>query len=204
MSFTIKVNDMFVGNSTGVSVYLLNGAILYDLLSAQQHQIMQLSGKFYRVDSTSARTLGLSTTLGTWYLAGPMRGKTLHNFPTFLTAAAYLRSIGFEIVNPADHDLKQGFDMTKTLEEQKFNIQGALGWDFKQIIDCDGIILLDGWEHSMGAKAERLVATMTGKPALRLDEALKLFSEDEWISDLNWTTKVKPAPESGAPRRARL
>lgn len=77
------------------------------------------------------------------YLAGPMTGYPELNFPLFHAEAARLRSLGFEIVNPAE-----------------INADPSAGWldcmraDIKQLVDCDGIALLPRWSESRGATIE--------------------------------------------------
>ncbi len=44
------------------------------------------------------------------YLAGPMRGQPMLNFPTFNATTALLRGNGHTVFNPAEGDIKDGFD----------------------------------------------------------------------------------------------
>lgn len=46
--------------------------------------------------------------VGRVYLAGPMTGIADYNFPAFNAAAARLRAVGFDVVNPADHGVVEG------------------------------------------------------------------------------------------------
>lgn len=81
------------------------------------------------------------------YLAGPMTGLPELNFPAFHAAAARLRALGFEVVNPAE-----------------INPDPSSGWhtcmrrDIPHLVTCDGIAMLTGWESSRGAKIERQLA----------------------------------------------
>jgi len=100
----------------------------------------------------------------TAYLAGPMRGIKDFNFPTFESAAAQLRKWGYDVLSPAERDLAEGFDPTLNSLEG-FNVEEALAADFGMILQSDMIFLLPGWERSRGARAERFVAEMVGKPA---------------------------------------
>jgi hypothetical protein len=85
------------------------------------------------------------------YIAGPMSGYPELNFPAFHAEAARLRALGFEIVNPAE-----------------INADPTAGWldcmraDIKQLVDCDGIALLLGWEQSRGASLENHIARALG------------------------------------------
>ncbi|MBF3131496.1 DUF4406 domain-containing protein, partial [Pseudomonas aeruginosa] len=44
------------------------------------------------------------------YLAGPMTGLPEHNFPAFHAEAARLRSLGYQVENPAEHGEIPGFE----------------------------------------------------------------------------------------------
>lgn len=114
---------------------------------------------------------------GTVYLAGPMRGLPEFNFPTFFKAAKHLRSLGWEVINPAEHDVDMGFDpagkagTTAELEYAEFDLKGAALWDLNRIInDADGIVLLPGWKRSGGAKAEYAVAKWMKLPVYEYDQ----------------------------------
>jgi len=107
------------------------------------------------------------------YLAGPMRGIAFYNFPMFDRVAAALRDVGYEVINPADEDRKEdNFD--PTLEPKFANPAYCVvqpGMDFGKIIRrcfeavmrCDEIVLLPGWENSVGAIAELFIAVWSGK-----------------------------------------
>lgn len=101
----------------------------------------------------------------TWYLAGPMRGYDYYNFPKFLLIAEKLRERGRIVVSPAEHDLELGFDPTRTVEEQGFDVSGALVWDLEQIMHhcLGGVYMMADWEASHGSAAEHAVAAALGR-----------------------------------------
>lgn len=100
------------------------------------------------------------------YLAGPMRGYPRYNFDEFFRARTVLRQ--WHIVRcPAERDELGGFDPDGPLDG--FNLPGALHQCFLDVLDTDGVVLLDGWEKSEGARAEALVAQLTGKRLWRYD-----------------------------------
>ena len=82
------------------------------------------------------------------YLAGPMTGYPELNFPAFHREAARLRDKGFDVVNPAE-----------------INADPAAGWvdcmraDIRELVTCDGIVLMPGWEKSRGATLEHHIAS---------------------------------------------
>jgi len=96
------------------------------------------------------------------YLAGPMRGYDLYNFPAFDKAARALRAKGFKVVSPHELDLETGFDPAGTLEG--FSIEDAVRRDAEAITKVDAVYVLPGWQNSKGAKAEAAIATWLGKP----------------------------------------
>lgn len=105
------------------------------------------------------------------YIAGPMRGKPLFNFPAFDRAAELLESAGHEVVNPAQMDRELGFDPSSSKADAEF-IRNAFRRDLVAICDCDGIAMLPGWEHSYGARIEWMLATHLGHEVF-------YFQEDE-------------------------
>ena len=86
-----------------------------------------------------------------WYLAGPMTGHQDLNFPLFKSEAARLRSLGHDVVSPAE-----------------INVAPASGWavclrrNIARLVECDGIALLPGWFGSRGALLELHIATSLG------------------------------------------
>ncbi|MFM0135073.1 DUF4406 domain-containing protein [Caballeronia grimmiae] len=85
------------------------------------------------------------------YIAGPMSGYPELNFPAFHAEAARLRQLGYEVINPAE-----------------INADPAAGWlecmraDIRELVTCDGIALLPGWEKSRGATVEHTLARGLG------------------------------------------
>lgn len=81
------------------------------------------------------------------YLAGPMTGLPELNFPAFHAQAARLRGLGYEVVNPAE--ISKGAHAEWAV---------CLRADIAQLITCDGIALLPGWQQSRGARLEHHIA----------------------------------------------
>lgn len=85
------------------------------------------------------------------YVAGPMTGLPDLNFPAFHAAAARLRSLGHQVVNPAE-----------------INVDPAKGWvecmkaNIVELLPCDAIVLLPGWQASRGASLEYDIAVQLG------------------------------------------
>lgn len=102
------------------------------------------------------------------YLAGPMTGYPLSNFPAFDRAAAALRALGHRVASPAEHDRELGFDETRTPEEQGFDLRRAWRWDVEQLLQSNTIALLPGWRESEGATLEHKIAVMLGLRVVEL------------------------------------
>lgn len=81
------------------------------------------------------------------YISGPMTGIEDENFPAFNRASALLRSMGFDVENPADKGIIEGWEW-----------EDYLRYDLKMMADCQAIYLLPGWENSKGARLEVHVA----------------------------------------------
>lgn len=103
-----------------------------------------------------------------WYLSGPMTGMPDLNFQAFHAEAARLRALGYEVVNPAE-----------------INVDPAAGWaeclkrDIAELITCDGVALMAGWEKSRGATLETHIALALGMLVVHthiLDTPLQLVS----------------------------
>lgn len=98
------------------------------------------------------------------YLSGHMSNLPEFNFPAFHAAAAKLRADGYEVVNPAEMD-----------EADELPV-GARSWadylrrDIAQLVTCESIALLPGWENSRGAKLEMHIAGELGMTVLKLTE----------------------------------
>ena len=108
------------------------------------------------------------------YLAGPMTGMPQYNFPAFDEAAAKLRSVGWEIISPAELDRKGGFDPTEkhTPEYLQVFVRTAKARNKGMMARCNHIILLPGWDKSDGTKEELVWARELGMRVLLYVEAL--------------------------------
>lgn len=89
------------------------------------------------------------------YLSGPMTSMPNLNFPAFHAEAHRLRNLGYQVINPAE-----------------LNPDPSAGWhdcmrkDLQALLDCDALVLLDGWQKSAGAHLEMHVAHRVGMEIL--------------------------------------
>jgi len=99
------------------------------------------------------------------YIAGPMtkHREENYNFPMFFKAQGLLEMLGHEVVNPARMDLIDGHVQYSPFEGRLvqapgFTMAEAMRRDIKVIADCDAVVLLPGWEDSVGARKELRVS----------------------------------------------
>lgn len=81
------------------------------------------------------------------YIAGPMSGLPQLNFPAFYAEAARLRALGHDVVNPAEINPDHGTPWATCMRA-----------DIAELVTCDAVSLLPGWENSMGARLEHRIA----------------------------------------------
>jgi nucleoside 2-deoxyribosyltransferase len=91
------------------------------------------------------------------YVAGPMTGYPELNYPAFHAAAERLRKQGFEVVSPAE--------LNPITEEYL----PAMRNDIRALIECDHILMLQGWHASKGATPERHIASVLGIKEITLE-----------------------------------
>lgn len=135
------------------------------------------------------------------YLAGPMRGIENWNFPAFDLARDRLVAAGYEVVSPADMDRENGLDpdtladpVLNFLREEDwrktpiwFDLPAAIERDKAELLQCDMVALLPGWEKSEGANEEVRLASQAG---------ISIAPADYWANN--------PPEEGVAPRAALL
>ncbi len=103
-----------------------------------------------------------------WYLAGPMSGYPQFNFPMFDAVAKGLRSLGFDVISPAELDDPQTrLEALASSDGNPIGVHGTWGdflaRDVKIVADqVQGIILLPHWEKSRGARLEAFVGILCG------------------------------------------
>lgn len=84
----------------------------------------------------------------TIYLSGPMTGLPELNYPLFNRVAAKLRSQGHIVYNPAEYQYHGEFPIRQAFAEYTAFICNR----------ADTIVLLEGWENSLGVSAELALA----------------------------------------------
>lgn len=126
------------------------------------------------------------------YLAGPMSDIPGYNFPAFEKATAELRSLGYEVISPAEKDKErnpEAYERALKSPDGKWNPADTGGLTWAQILSgdvilvadhVDGLALLPGWEKSSGARLEAFVGLLRKKRfALYYPEIPRL----SWVSN---------------------
>ena len=115
----------------------------------------------------------MKTDKQTVYIAGPMRGIKLFNFPAFDEAKENLIKMGYDVISPADIDRECGFDPINLPYDWDWNVlpnsidlEVCYQRDLNAVRQADAICMLDGWEKSKGAKAELACAEWLDKAVL--------------------------------------
>lgn len=91
------------------------------------------------------------------YIAGPMRriGPPDYNKQEFADAQKQLESLGYTVFNPHECDANK--------DRKPDDIRGALADDLDWICKhADVLVLLPGWQDSLGVKAELATAEAIG------------------------------------------
>jgi hypothetical protein len=96
-----------------------------------------------------------------------MTGIKQYNFPKFIKEAKRLRFVGYEVVNPAEIAIQNGFDPIKNPDivcteamRRKF-----LDEDKRLLDGCEGIATLTGWQESKGCD-EEIEHFMSRRPSI--------------------------------------
>jgi hypothetical protein len=123
------------------------------------------------------------------YVAGPMTGIPAFNFPAFHAASAFLRSMGYDVVSPAEEDHKHGIGQAAEASKHgnpadvKETWGQVLARDVRMLADdgIDGIVFLDGWQASRGAKLEATVGLLCGLGFWEYNAGSPVQRDKEWV-----------------------
>lgn len=96
----------------------------------------------------------------TIYLSGPMTGLPDFNYPKFNEVAASLRAMGHIVYNPAEFPHHGEFPIREAFAEYTAFICNR----------ADTIVLLEGWEKSLGVSAELALAKNCKLEVIHINE----------------------------------
>jgi hypothetical protein len=105
------------------------------------------------------------------YIAGPIAGKDNGNREAFTAAKVRIAAAGHEPVNPwdipPDHDEECCPGEPPEHDPEGGHAYGCyLRADILELMYCNAIMFLDGWQQSKGASTEAHVAQSIGLPVV--------------------------------------
>lgn len=98
------------------------------------------------------------------YLSGPMSGYPEYNFPAFRAAAKRLRELGLEVIDPSEINQPD-------LNSWEQCMKNAL----RDMMLCDTIVMLPGWQNSKGAVIELELSEKLGYHSYELEEFIDRY-----------------------------
>ena len=132
-----------------------------------------------------------------------MSGVPENNAPAFNKLADELREAGYAVLNPVDLDLVEPIERTgKYLTDWPKYLKR----DIRYLVDCDGVVLLDGWSKSNGARLEVCIAHQLHMPIYRyhngkLVKLMNLLTMANMVNMLNEEASIElPKDKSKKPK----
>jgi hypothetical protein len=111
----------------------------------------------------------------TVYVAGPMRGLPDYGFPIFRAATKDLRSRGFHVHSPAERDVRAHRDPARV---GLVPLRQYMADDLRLVCQSDAVVVLPGWQKSVGACLETLTAAVCSIPVLAYADDLAEIPAD--------------------------
>lgn len=114
------------------------------------------------------------------YLSGPITGIQNYNIAEFKKYEKKFKHLNFEVVNPHKLFSKEEVDeINKAYDEKKITFEEYHSYfmkrDIKEMMNCDFIAVLDGWEKSKGANIEVYIARNINMPIVSAITLNELF-----------------------------
>jgi hypothetical protein len=91
-----------------------------------------------------------------------MRNYPRLNFEAFDAARDRGLRLGFDIISPADMDRAMGIDPDRPPKLTPEFVRKIVAQDVEAVMASDAVALLEGWELSTGARAEKYLAEWLG------------------------------------------
>lgn len=108
----------------------------------------------------------------TYYISGPITGQPNKNAVAFFDTKLRLEHKGFTVVNPLEFEIEKDLPVMDGYDD---NYILALRKSIEELSKCDGVVLLQGWEISRGARLEVTVALGLNMPIRYLNEENELL-----------------------------
>ena len=93
----------------------------------------------------------------TTFISGPMSGKEDFNYPLFHEVGRYLKEKREPFFSPAHHDIL-GHELEPPEPDEALSWEHYMRVSIRQLMFCDRILMLPGWEWSRGSSIEREIA----------------------------------------------
>ena len=87
-----------------------------------------------------------------WYISGPITNATREQRDLFYLAEEMVKNLGYDVINPMRHERPP-----EPLPNDERWVH-YMKHSIRDIVDCDGILLLPGWAQSKGACIEWEIA----------------------------------------------
>ena len=137
-------------------------------MNQDNENVVQFPGNESQEPTVSEPQTVAPGSAGVCYIAGPMTGLTEYNFAAFLAAGSILEEDGWEVLNPAKHDLESGFDPRREVAPTPEQLKEFRDWDMEAVNRSDKVFALSGWMSSRGAVAEVAFAQWRGIPVQQI------------------------------------
>lgn len=108
------------------------------------------------------------------YISGPITGMPNGNKEAFFEMEEQLLAVGYtQIINPRKLDTPQEFKDGKMEIAELWKIM--MKQSVKDMMDCNSVVFLDGWENSRGAKIEFELAKEVGMKCVEVDLGFRSY-----------------------------
>lgn len=102
------------------------------------------------------------------FISGPMNGYKKFNFDHFDEIEEILKNQGYIVVNPATISKRYLGDLVNKIDKEpidfnSFDFDAMIKEHSEELIKSDAMYLLKGWQNSIGAKNELLLALKHNK-----------------------------------------
>jgi len=106
----------------------------------------------------------------TIYLSGPISFVPNNNHEKFSNATKKLTSKGYIVINPLE-----------LIENESSTWEECMKVDLTEMLKCDAVFVLDGWEKSRGATLEVFLSQKLSIPVFDLNfESINILETIDW------------------------